>query len=81
MKSYLSHKQIEKNGKYFFKCGNCNKLVLTSEAWIDTFDDKQKHFKCLSDKRLKEIEKEIEEEYENLSYSTINRIRIKKNYL
>lgn len=77
MKSYLSHILIEKDGKHYFKCGKCNKLVLTSEGWIDTFDDKQKHFKCLSDKRLKEIE----EEYENLSYSTINRIRIKKNYL
>ena len=67
MKNYLNQKQIKKGNKYYFKCGKCNKLVLTSEAWIDTFDDKQKHFKCLSDKRLKEIE----EEYENLSYSTI----------
>lgn len=67
MKNYLSHQQIKKGNKYYFKCGECGKLVLTSEAWIDTFDDKQKHFKCLSDKRLKEIE----EEYENLSYSTI----------
>jgi hypothetical protein len=32
MKSYLSHIQIEKDGKYYFKCGKCNKLVLTSEA-------------------------------------------------
>ena len=32
MKNYLNHKQIKKGNKYYFKCGKCNKLVLTSEA-------------------------------------------------
>ena len=54
MKPYHEHKQILKDGKYYFKCGKCKELVLTSEAWIDN-DDKQKHFKCLSKERLEEI--------------------------
>ena len=58
MKPYSDHKQILKEGKSYFKCGKCKKLVLTSEAWIDTKDDSQRHFKCLSDKRLKEIKED-----------------------
>ena len=61
MKSYLSYEQIKKDGKYYFKCGKCGKLVLTSDAYYDTKDEEKKHFKCLSQQRLDEIEKEYKD--------------------
>lgn len=60
-KPSLSQELIEKDSKYYFICSKCKQLVLTSEAWYDTEDQKQKHFSCLSERRLSEITNSIKE--------------------